>query len=86
MLKPLWVSILQIYANTNIEALYNPQAMDYNGLGQQYNSRNTVVTWNNVVGWNHKFADKHDVSVMLGQEMQKKSYFYEYYAKSDFIC
>lgn len=65
-------------------ALYNPQAMDYNGLGQQYNSRNTVVTWNNVVGWNHKFADKHDVSVMLGQEMQKKSYFYEYYAKSDF--
>ena len=65
-------------------ALYNPQAMDYNGFGQQYNSRNTVVTWNNVVGWNHKFADKHDVSVMLGQEMQKKSYFYEYYAKSDF--
>ena len=65
-------------------ALYNPQAMDYNGLRQQYNSRNTVVTWNNVVGWNHKFADKHDVSVMLGQEMQKKSYFYEYYAKSDF--
>ena len=65
-------------------ALYNPQALDYNGLGQQYNSRNTVITWNNVVGWNHKFADKHDVSVMLGQEMQKKSYFYEYYAKSDF--
>ena len=65
-------------------ALYNPQAMDYNGLGRQYNSRNTVITWNNVVGWNHKFADKHDVSVMLGQEMQKKSYFYEYYAKSDF--
>ena len=65
-------------------ALYNPHAMDYNGLGQQYNSRNTVITWNNVVGWNHKFADKHDVSVMLGQEMQKKSYFYEYYAKSDF--
>ena len=65
-------------------ALYNPQAMDYNGLGKQYNSRNTVITWNNVVGWNHKFADKHDVSVMLGQEMQKKSYFYEYYAKSDF--
>ena len=65
-------------------ALYNPQAMDYNGLGQQYNSRNTVITWNNVFGWNHKFADKHDVSLMLGQEMQKKSYFYEYYAKSDF--
>lgn len=65
-------------------ALYNPRAMDYNGLGQQYNSRNTVITWNNVFGWNHKFADKHDVSLMLGQEMQKKSYFYEYYAKSDF--
>ena len=65
-------------------ALYNPQAQDYNGLGQQYNSKSTVVTWNNIIGWNYKFADKHDISLMLGQEMQKKSYFYEYYAKSDF--
>lgn len=58
--------------------------MDYNGLGQQYNYRNTVITWNNILGWNYTFADKHDVNVMVGQEMQKKSYFYEYYAKSDF--
>ena len=65
-------------------AIYNPQAMDYNGLGQQYNYRNTVITWNNILGWNYTFADKHDVNVMVGQEMQKKSYFYEYYAKSDF--
>ena len=86
-----------IYANTTLgvninelrqyqywSALYNPQAQDYNGLGQQYNSKSTVVTWNNIIGWNYKFADKHDISLMLGQEMQKKSYFYEYYAKSDF--
>ena len=65
-------------------ALYNPQAADYNGLGQQYNSRNTVITWNNVFGWNYTFDDKHDVSLMLGQEMQKKGYWYEYYAKADF--
>ena len=64
-------------------ALYNPQGMDYNGLGQQYNSRYTTITWSNVLGWNYTF-DKHDIGVMLGQEMQKKSYFYEYYAASDF--
>lgn len=80
----LGVNITDLRQYQYWSALYNPQAMDYNGLGQQYNSRNTVITWNNVFGWNHKFADKHDVSLMLGQEMQKKSYFYEYYAKSDF--
>ena len=80
----LGVNITDLRQYQYRSALYNPQAMDYNGLGQQYNSRNSVITWNNVFGWNHKFADKHDVSLMLGQEMQKKSYFYEYYAKSDF--
>ena len=75
-----------IYAKTTLGVNINElrQYQDYNGLGQQYNSKSTVVTWNNIIGWNYKFADKHDISLMLGQEMQKKSYFYEYYAKSDF--
>ncbi|MCS2339594.1 TonB-dependent receptor [Bacteroides uniformis] len=80
----LGVNINELRQYQYWSALYNPQAQDYNGLGQQYNSKSTVVTWNNVIGWNYKFADKHDISLMLGQEMQKKSYFYEYYAKSDF--
>lgn len=80
----LGVNINELRQYQYWSALYNPQAQDYNGLGQQYNSRNTVVTWNNILGWNYTFADKHDISLMIGQEMQKKSYFYEYYAKSDF--
>ncbi len=80
----LGVNINELRQYQYWSALYNPQAQDYNGLGQQYNSKSTVVTWNNIIGWNYKFADKHDISLMLGQEMQKKSYFYEYYAKSDF--
>ena len=80
----LGVNINELRQYQYRSALYNPQAQDYNGLGQQYNSKSTVVTWNNIIGWNYKFADKHDISLMLGQEMQKKSYFYEYYAKSDF--
>ena len=80
----LGVNINELRQYQDWSALYNPQAQDYNGLGQQYNSKSTVVTWNNIIGWNYKFADKHDISLMLGQEMQKKSYFYEYYAKSDF--
>lgn len=80
----LGVNLVDLRQYQYWSALYNPQAMDYNGMGQQYNSRNTVITWNNIFGWNYKFADKHDVSLMLGQEMQKKSYFYEYYAKSNF--
>ena len=80
----LGVNINELRQYQYWSALYNPQAQDYNGLGQQYNSKSTVVTCNNIIGWNYKFADKHDISLMLGQEMQKKSYFYEYYAKSDF--
>ena len=80
----LGVNINELRQYQYWSALYNPQAQDYNGLGQQYNSKSTVVTWNNIIGWNYKFADKHDISLMLGQEMQKKSYIYEYYAKSDF--
>ena len=80
----LGVNINELRQYQYWSALYNPQAQDYNGLGQQYNSKSTVVTWNNIIGWNYKFADKHDISLKLGQEMQKKSYFYEYYAKSDF--
>ena len=80
----LGVNINELRQYQYWSALYNPQAQDYKGLGQQYNSKSTVVTWNNIIGWNYKFADKHDISLMLGQEMQKKSYFYEYYAKSDF--
>lgn len=65
-------------------ALYNPQGMNYNGLGQQFNSKNSVITWTNTLGWNYTFDEKHDVGIMLGQEMQRKMYHYEYYAKSDF--
>ena len=65
-------------------AIYNPQGMNYNGLGQQYNSRSTVLTWNNILGWNYTFDKKHHINLMLGQEMQRKSYFYEYYSGSDF--
>lgn len=65
-------------------AIYNPQGSNYNGLGQQYNSRNTIITWSNILGWNYTFDKKHTISLMLGQEMQRKEYYYDYYSKSDF--
>lgn len=65
-------------------AEYNPQGMDYKGFGMQYNSRSTVITWTNILGWNYTFDKKHNINLMLGQEMQRKDYFYEYYAGKDF--
>ena len=65
-------------------AIYNNQGMSYNGLGQHYATKNSVITWNNVAGWNYTFNDKHDVSILFGQEMQKKTYQYEYIAGNDF--
>ena len=65
-------------------AVYNNQGINYNGLGQQYNSETKTITWNNVLGWNYLLDNRHSFSILLGQEMQKKSYWYEYYAGEDF--
>ncbi|MDE6264178.1 MAG: SusC/RagA family TonB-linked outer membrane protein [Paramuribaculum sp.] len=65
-------------------AVYNPQAMDYNGLGQEYNSKTTTLTWTNTFGWNYKFNDLHSIDLLFGQEMQRYNYWYEYYSGCDF--
>ncbi len=65
-------------------AIYNAQGMDYNGLGQQYNSRVSTITWSNTFGWDYTFNKVHNISLLLGQECQKTSYYYEYYSRSDF--
>ncbi|MDR0961556.1 MAG: TonB-dependent receptor [Mediterranea sp.] len=65
-------------------AIYNPQGMGYNGLGQQYNSTRSVVTWNNIIGWDYTFNTVHKVGLMIGEEIQKKKNIYDYYAGSDF--
>lgn len=65
-------------------AIYNPQGMNYNGLGQQYNSRTTTLTWTNTVGWDYTFNEKHVINILLGQEMQRRTYWYEYYSGQDF--
>jgi len=65
-------------------AITNPQGMDYNGLGQQYNSRNSTLTWTNTVGWDYTFDKVHNVNLLLGQEMQRYEYWAEYYSGYDF--
>lgn len=65
-------------------AVYNPQGADYNGLGQQYNSRTSTLTWTNTIGWDYTFNGLHNINLLLGQEMQRRSYWYEYYCGYDF--
>lgn len=65
-------------------AVYNNQGMDYNGLGQQYNSETKTITWTNLLGWNYTFNDLHNIGLMLGQESVRKDYWYEYYCGYDF--
>lgn len=65
-------------------AVYNPQGISYNGLGQQYNSNTTNIVWTNTLGWDYKFNDAHNISVLLGQEMIRRNYRYEYYMGTDF--
>lgn len=65
-------------------AVYNPQGMNYNGLGQQYNSQSSTLTWTNLIGWNYTVAEKNVFDVMIAQEMQRYEYRYDYFAKSDF--
>ncbi len=64
--------------------VYNPQGVEYNGLGQKYNSRTSTLTWTNTIGWNKTFNDIHSFDVLLGQEMQRYEYHYDYYSRTDF--
>lgn len=65
-------------------AIYNNQGKSYNGLGQQYNSTTTTLTWTNTLGWDYTFNENHNIDLMLGQEMQRYNYRYEYYCGYDF--
>ena len=65
-------------------AVYNPQGMDYPGLGQQYNSETKTITWTNLLGWNYTFNELHNLGLMLGQESVRKDYWYDYYSGYDF--
>lgn len=65
-------------------SVYNPLGLDYNGLGQQYQSRNSTLTWTNLIGWNKTFNDINTFDVLLGQEMQRFERHYDYYARIDF--
>lgn len=65
-------------------AVYNPQGKDYNGLGQQYNSNTTTLTWTNTLGWDYTINEKHNIDLLFGQEMQRRNFWYEYYSGNDF--
>ena len=64
--------------------VYNPQGMNYNGLGQKYDTRTSILTWTNTIGWNKTFNDIHSFDVLLGQEMQRYEFHEEYLCKADF--
>lgn len=65
-------------------AVYNTQGMTYNGLGQKYTSRTSTLTWTNTIGWNKTFNEAHSFDVLLGQEMQRYEYHYDYYSRTNF--
>lgn len=69
---------------TYYSALYDPNGVDSNGRGRDFTSKTSVITWTNVLGWNYTFNEKHAVSLMLGQEMQRKYYNYAYLDGTDF--
>ena len=80
----LGVNIYGVREYAYWSAVYNNQGINYNGLGQQYNSETKTITWNNVLGWNYTFNNRHNVNILAGQEMQMKKYWYEYYCGDDF--
>ena len=80
----LGVNIYSLNEYNYWSAIYNNQGMNYTGLGQQYDSRTSTVTWNNILGWNYVFNQKHTIGLMLGQEMQRKDYWYDYLNGNNF--
>jgi TonB-linked SusC/RagA family outer membrane protein len=65
-------------------ALYNPQGISTNGRGENFLTRRTAITWTNLLGWNKTIDDRHNVNLMLGQEVQDKGYESDWYSGTDF--
>ena len=80
----LGVNISDQNIYTYYSALYDPNGTDSNGKGRDFSSKTSVITWNNVLGWNYTFNEKHAVNLMLGQEMQRKYYNYSLLEGTDF--
>ncbi len=80
----LGVNISDQNIYTYYSALYDPNGTDSNGMGLDFTSKTSVITWNNVLGWNYTFNEKHAVNLMLGQEMQRKFYNYSLLEGVDF--
>ena len=80
----LGVNIMDQRQYSYRSAIYNNQGISSNGTGQQYNSKTSTITWTNMLGWNKTICEDHTFGLMLGQEMQRKSYFYEYCIGHDF--
>lgn len=80
----LGVNITDQNIYTYYSALYDPNGVDSNGLGTDFTSKTSVITWTNVLGWNYTFNEKHAVNLMLGQEMQRKFYNYSVLEGTDF--
>ncbi len=64
--------------------VYNPQGKQYNGLGKKMISRTSTITLTNTIGWNKTLNDVHSFDVLLGQEMQRYEFHYDYYSRKDY--
>jgi TonB-linked SusC/RagA family outer membrane protein len=80
----LGVSIYDMNEYNYWSSRYNPQGIDSEGLGQQYNTNRTNLTWTNTLNWNYTVGDLHNISLMLGQEAQRMKLFKEFYSASLF--
>lgn len=65
-------------------AVYNPQGIKTNGTGQQFDTRTSTLTWTNTIGWSHSFGARHSADLLLGQEMMRRTYSYDYMIGHDF--
>lgn len=66
-----------------ITSVYSNVGIAYGGVGTQQTSKRTILTWNNTIGWSYSFG-KNNFDVLLGQEMQKNTYWQEYIQKNNF--
>lgn len=68
------------YTSPFLAGLGNP----YNGLVQDQDQQWRTWDWQNYASYDHTFATKHKVAVIVGSEYQKNDYFYIYTGAANF--
>ena len=68
----------------NFHSPFTRSGNSSNGSGTMFDSYLSLLTWNNTLGWIYSFGENHHINILLGQELQMRTYASSEFKKTNF--